>query len=527
MTRFSSETISKIYGNDGYTSNASSDCVPSSQCVLIDQNGTEQPPRVCGSHLTDELDFLESFVSADEFEEDTKSLVEEAQVICARLETKAALMEQNAIFASYSDEKRKETNAGTSIVSNEEREDDASSFRDLLMIEEWEARFYEETHDLVAGDAVDLVDLENDFCRDYLCCGVVLKDMHDLLQHYEEHHVQIVEDCDMPVSTVPPIVPMTPLTSFSGVKSGAALEADPIPGSSTLNLPSNTLLAMATSSYDDLSMKDTFVASMLADFEACCEVEGPVAAFDTSIITKSVKRSANKCDHLIRRIGDVEDDLTVRLLELMSEELAMGGKRVKLMVDVVEQVDGPYLLSHPQSRLSSSNSLPSSRLSSCSTSNEYSRLQQQHRNRSNHQKNLQSSRTSTDLSEDEIDVVTVDNFDSSESSLIGPEKAVSGEMNLDVPQHPLPHFNQQNEMHASKLSLMSPCSASAHTSTVQFNPEFLDTQRQEKPYRCIIPGCDKAYKNPNGLKYHNLHGHCEGEDECCGLVGENGARAFI
>ncbi|KAG0368382.1 hypothetical protein BGZ54_002048 [Gamsiella multidivaricata] len=30
----------------------------------------------------------------------------------------------------------------------------------------------------------------------------------------------------------------------------------------------------------------------------------------------------------------------------------------------------------------------------------------------------------------------------------------------------------------------------------------------DKPYRCTIPGCDKSYKNPNGLKYHNLHGHC-------------------
>ncbi|KAF9955279.1 hypothetical protein BGZ70_010290 [Mortierella alpina] len=30
----------------------------------------------------------------------------------------------------------------------------------------------------------------------------------------------------------------------------------------------------------------------------------------------------------------------------------------------------------------------------------------------------------------------------------------------------------------------------------------------DKPYRCTVLGCDKAYKNPNGLKYHNLHGHC-------------------
>ncbi|KAF9326933.1 Transcriptional regulator of ribosomal biogenesis proteins [Podila minutissima] len=30
----------------------------------------------------------------------------------------------------------------------------------------------------------------------------------------------------------------------------------------------------------------------------------------------------------------------------------------------------------------------------------------------------------------------------------------------------------------------------------------------DKPYRCTVLGCDKSYKNPNGLKYHSLHGHC-------------------
>ncbi|KAG0266259.1 Transcriptional regulator of ribosomal biogenesis protein [Mortierella polycephala] len=30
----------------------------------------------------------------------------------------------------------------------------------------------------------------------------------------------------------------------------------------------------------------------------------------------------------------------------------------------------------------------------------------------------------------------------------------------------------------------------------------------DKPYRCTVSGCDKAYKNANGLKYHNQHGHC-------------------
>lgn len=31
----------------------------------------------------------------------------------------------------------------------------------------------------------------------------------------------------------------------------------------------------------------------------------------------------------------------------------------------------------------------------------------------------------------------------------------------------------------------------------------------DKPYKCTVKGCDKAYKNPNGLKYHQMHGHSE------------------
>lgn len=33
-------------------------------------------------------------------------------------------------------------------------------------------------------------------------------------------------------------------------------------------------------------------------------------------------------------------------------------------------------------------------------------------------------------------------------------------------------------------------------------------QAEHRPYKCPAPGCDKAYKQMNGLKYHRLHGHC-------------------
>ncbi|KAJ1799527.1 Transcriptional regulator of ribosomal biogenesis proteins, partial [Coemansia sp. RSA 2598] len=37
-------------------------------------------------------------------------------------------------------------------------------------------------------------DLEASFCRDFSCCGLILNDLHDLLQHYEESHVRFEDD---------------------------------------------------------------------------------------------------------------------------------------------------------------------------------------------------------------------------------------------------------------------------------------------------------------------------------------------
>jgi hypothetical protein len=43
-------------------------------------------------------------------------------------------------------------------------------------------------------DTLDSQKLEATFCRDFECCGLVLSDLHDLLQHYEEYHVCLEED---------------------------------------------------------------------------------------------------------------------------------------------------------------------------------------------------------------------------------------------------------------------------------------------------------------------------------------------
>jgi hypothetical protein len=61
-------------------------------------------------------------------------------------------------------------------------------------------------------------------------------------------------------------------------------------------------------------------------------------------------------------------------------------------------------------------------------------------------------------------------------------------------------------------ALVNNTPTAAHDSLHYFRSEALYQtcdDGQDKPYKCPIEGCDKAYKNPNGLKYHQMHGHSE------------------
>ncbi|KAJ1955356.1 Transcriptional regulator of ribosomal biogenesis proteins, partial [Dispira parvispora] len=60
----------------------------------------------------------------------------------------------------------------------------------------------------------------------------------------------------------------------------------------------------------------------------------------------------------------------------------------------------------------------------------------------------------------------------------------------------------------SRIRSLNSSAASSRASSDTEGGESVPSEQREKPYRCPVEGCGKAYKNPNGLKYHNLHGHC-------------------
>lgn len=60
---------------------------------------------------------------------------------------------------------------------------------------------------------------------------------------------------------------------------------------------------------------------------------------------------------------------------------------------------------------------------------------------------------------------------------------------------------------AEALMSMDPKGGSKHAAAILALPRQPIDKTLERPYICPVPGCGKSYKNPNGLKYHALHGH--------------------
>jgi transcription factor SFP1 len=267
------------------------------------------------------------------------------------------------------------------------------------------------TDDVLASTIVEddtFLHVQDSFCRNFTCCGLTLPDMHALLQHFEDQHVLVDDD---------------------------NLNDDDTSGDAESDAESDDVLAAES------------------------EQMAAIAAFEDSII-RAMSNANDQDQHpFVRRVGDVEDDLGVLVLDLLQEELERESKRLKVMSDVVST-------------------------SNCTV----------HQRKKGHR---------ADSSEEEIDVVTIESG-RCEGNFAVP--TVSFPSSATPASAPMPGDDEEEltERHV----------AEAEKRKRDFAMFFDDGgERIEKPYRCPHPSCDKAYKNPNGLKYHIQHGHCEGGDD--------------
>lgn len=90
-----------------------------------------------------------------------------------------------------------------------------------------------------------------------------------------------------------------------------------------------------------------------------------------------------------------------------------------------------------------------------------------------------------------------------------PTATVTPRLNLDDSSSPI-HFEFKLDSHSSEDS-----------DCEDQDREGFFSESVEKPFACPVPGCNKSYKNPNGLKYHATHGHCRQK------LGPNGEKIAV
>lgn len=364
-----------------------------------------------------------------------------------------------------------------------------------------------------AGDALHQV--QNSFCRNFSCCGLVLNDLHDLLQHYEECHVRVVEedgfvgDCPSYGSLNQEVFDTCNSTAVGNQRRStvSSLLYPPTPVASPKQAPTQHTKIVSESMDSPRSIlpgtysafDDSFISTSGIQNRHSSESTGHAAVHATSsaggsnsMLSSMFTPQPSMDNPLIRRVGDIEDDLSMRYLEMINEEIERDGKRVKLVAEDVVGVPG---FSNKRQSIKKS------------------------QNASRHQGVKQrivlgDGQSGAGFSDDDemIDVVTVESA--------GQRRIHDRDLSLYPFAASTSAFGAYAESRDGSVGELDDydefdSSIDEKTGRKREFPIVYDEfgQRIEKPYRCTHFGCDKAYKNPNGLKYHMQHGHCEGADE--------------
>ncbi|KAF7729770.1 hypothetical protein EC973_003848 [Apophysomyces ossiformis] len=255
-------------------------------------------------------------------------------------------------------------------------------------------------------DTFESSELEATFCRDFACCGLILNDLHDLLQHYEECHVRL-EDDDGSLYDDDSAGPWSPTSlSFSS--------DSPTTAPSSPTLTDDPLSSSTTTSGSDIHTLKKKAAAYLSDLYNTTGTASPAT------LTVPVSTSCGFNDHN----GDIHGGL-------VDEDAAAAA-----------------------------GAAASTTKKSSGKKRSYAQI---------------SSNTTNAL-----DLLT-------QSAV----KKLALVANGDVPTPS--GILTDGDFLAQAGALLATANMNIHA---------------DKPYKCPVPGCDKAYKNPNGLKYHNQHGHC-------------------
>ncbi|PWN31083.1 hypothetical protein BDZ90DRAFT_34627 [Jaminaea rosea] len=350
--------------------------------------------------------------------------------------------------------------------------------------------------------------LESTFCRDFSCCGQELDDLHDLLQHYEECHVRFDDD-GMPgmveddgsssagSASTPSSVPPSPRVAHQ--------RAATAPGGSKLGGGAGA----AGGNHKRVSTLNTDLTSQGLD--------------STTGASKGKKRSFGQYDASSNagvNGSSVHQSLRRALID------GGVGSRSGRSSPSVYSANSPF--STPGSSIPGTPVGDDEEFAFAGNSglSAFSALSLRQSNNDDHlpacaPPNLffpapgASSGAGANATTPGMPGLNLPTFS---NSMVNAAHAASGAQ---------PPPAKRERMTSSNGVGGQGGSGGGSSSSANVGPggEKLDKDGKpiEKPFKCPNPGCDKAYKQANGLKYHRLHGSCN--RNLAGKAGSSGGNS--
>ncbi|SPO32532.1 related to Zinc finger protein SFP1 [Ustilago trichophora] len=298
------------------------------------------------------------------------------------------------------------------------------------------------------------VRLESTFCRNFTCCGQKLDDLHDLLQHYEECHVRF-EDDEMPA--------MIADDEVESSDSSTASTSQPSSPRTSNAGSTAAAAASATAATTPGATTDSTITTPTG-----LDDTDKASAFDTAVMRSPSLSKGKK-----RSFGQYANASSANPNGAIHQSL----RRALIDGGVGRRTPGSPNIYAPNSPFSTpGSSIPGTP----SIDNE------------------NDSYFSNGLNPAAFSALSIRSSNADEHHL--PSCAPP---NLFFPASGTASSSSQPPAKREKTSAVPNASTIALENALRAGAANID-----KPYKCPAPGCDKAYKQMNGLKYHRLHGHC-------------------
>ncbi|CCF56020.1 hypothetical protein KAFR_0A05850 [Kazachstania africana CBS 2517] len=309
-----------------------------------------------------------------------------------------------------------------------------------------------------------LPNLEEQYCKDYSCCGLSLPGLHDLLKHYEEAHIN--NNNNIITGNNQLINPTTNSHSndLFSKNQKQIRNAKPYPTTTTTNI-TTTVPSSSTSS---TIMEKHIIQQQLKPSQLN---HSSTLHHNNNDNNSKTKQTANTNSIFLN--GNVVDAVSTNDVFFP----------VNSNVKIPTTTNKMYYSFKPQSQTNSNKTINLDFMND----GDLSKLSPFH-----HTRPIEESEVSvSDSEESEMD-------DDDEDDEVTTSTSATT---------PITNSNNNNMHNTSSHSMDTIFKKTDNYIDDPARRLYVMDHEEHKPFKCPVIGCEKTYKNQNGLKYHRIHGH--------------------